>query len=105
MKKMRTILHDILGKNLTPAEVLKGARIEAGISQEQMSEITGIKRSNISALENGRIQITAHYAEIFAAALQIHPANILYPNGEVLKTKEILLIEKKAAKILASSHR
>ena len=96
MEKMRKVLHQILSEELTPGEVLRGARIEAGISQEDMEEITGIKRSNISALENGRMAMTSHYAEIFGAALSLHPADLLYPNRKVAKSEEILKIEKKA---------
>jgi transcriptional regulator with XRE-family HTH domain len=100
MEKMRKVLHEILGENLTSGEVLRGARIDIGISQEELEEITGIRRSNISALENDRLAMTSHYAEILGAALRLHPANILYPNGFVLKSEEILRIEKKAAAII-----
>lgn len=100
MKKMRKFLHEILDQDLSPGEVLRGARIEAGISQDLMEEITGIKRTNISAIENGRLQMTSHYAEIFAAALGMHPADILYPNRAHIKSQEILKIEKKAKSLL-----
>ena len=100
MEKMRKVLHEILDQDLTSGEVLRGARVEVGISQEEMEEITAIKRSNISALENGRIQMTSHYAEIFAAALGMHPADLLYPNRKVVKSKEILEIEKRAKEVI-----
>jgi len=100
MKKMRKVLHEILGDELLPGEVVRGARTEAGISQEEMAEITGIQRTNISAIENGRINMTSHYAEIFAAVLKMHPADILYPNKQVKKTSEIIEIEKRAISIL-----
>lgn len=100
MEKMRKVLHDILDQDLTPGEVLRGARVEAGISQEEMEEITGVRRSNVSALENGRLQMTSHYAEIFAAALGLHPADLLYPNRKVIKSEEILEIEKRAKKVI-----
>ncbi|GAB4024926.1 MAG: hypothetical protein Fur0010_28140 [Bdellovibrio sp.] len=100
MKKMRKFLHKILDQDLSPGEVLRGARIKAGISQDLMEEITGIKRTNISAIENGRLQMTSHYAEIFAAALGMHPADLLYPNRVHIKSQEILKIEKKAKSLL-----
>ncbi|MBN22239.1 MAG: hypothetical protein CL678_13240 [Bdellovibrionaceae bacterium] len=100
MKKMRKVLHEILNQDLAPGEVLRGARIEAGISQDEMEEITGVKRTNISALENGRLQMTSYYADIFAAALELHPADILYPNRKLVKSEEMLEIEKKAKKIM-----
>ena len=100
MEKMRQALHEILGEELSSSEVLRGARIEAGISQEELEEITGIKRSNISALENNRMGMTSHYAEILGAALGLHPADLLYPNRKVVKSEEILKIEKKAEAVI-----
>jgi transcriptional regulator with XRE-family HTH domain len=100
MEKMRQVLHEILGKELTSSEVLRGARIEAGISQEELEEITGIKRSNISALENNRMGMTSHYAEILGAALKVHPADLLYPNRKITKSEEILKIEERAEAVM-----
>ena len=100
MKNMRKVLDDILGEDLSPGEALRGIRVMAGISQDEMQEITGIARSNISALENERLEMTSHYAMIFAAALRVHPSEILFPNGKFEKTKEILEIEKRAAAVL-----
>ncbi len=100
MKKMRKVLHKILENELTPGEVIRGARVEAKISQEDMEKISGIKRSNISALENDRIAMTSHYAEIFGTILKLHPADILYPNRVVKKTDIITKIEKRVARFL-----
>ena len=96
MKRMKKVLHEILDEDLSPGEILRGARVEAGISQDEIEEITGIKRTNISALENGRIGMTSHYAEILGAVLKLHPADLLYPNRRIVKSAEILEIEKKA---------
>lgn len=96
MKNMRDVLHDILSEDLMPADVLRAARIQAELSQDELQEITGIARSNISALENGRSEMTFHYALIFAAALKVHPSEILFPKGKFQKTDEFLKIEKKA---------
>lgn len=100
MREMRTVLYGMLGDKLTSGLVLKGARIRAGLSQEELEEITGVIRSNISALENDRLPMTSHYALIFAAALSIHPAEILFPNGNFQMTKEMKVIEKRAAALL-----
>lgn len=97
---MREVLHDLLERDLTSGELLRGARVELGISQEEMEIITGIKRSNISALENDRIRMTSHYAEIFSVALGLHPADLLYPNRKVVKSEELLEIEKRARAFL-----
>jgi transcriptional regulator with XRE-family HTH domain len=96
MKEMREVLYGLLEEDLSSAEVLRGLRLNMGLSQDQLVELTGIARPNISGLENDRIPMTAHYAEIFAAVFKVHPAEILYPNGNVKKSPEILKLEKRA---------
>jgi len=96
MEKMRKVLHEILGEDLSPGEVLRGRRIDLKISQDLLEEITEIKRTNISALENGRIAMTSYYADLLGAALDVHPADLLYPNRKVIKTEDVLKVEKKS---------
>jgi transcriptional regulator with XRE-family HTH domain len=96
MKDMREVLENLLGEDLSSGEVLKGLRIKSGLSQDELAELTGIQRSNLSALENDRTQMTSYYAEIFAAVFKLHPSDILYPNGHVKKSADLLKLEKKA---------
>lgn len=96
MKNMRAVLHEILGEDLTSGEILRALRVKSGFSQDELQEITGVARSNISALENGRLEMTVHYALLFGAALRVHPSDILFPNGKFEKTEELKKIEKKA---------
>jgi len=100
MKKMRAVLNKILEDELSPGEALRGLRVEAGIPQEMLAELTGLARSNISALENGRLEMTLHYANLLAAALKVHPADLLFPHGKYKKTAEMVKIEKRAENIL-----
>jgi hypothetical protein len=39
--------------------------------------------------------MSQHYAEICAAALDVHPVIFLYPNGTFEKTAELKKIEKR----------
>jgi transcriptional regulator with XRE-family HTH domain len=96
MKNMRDILNDVASKDVTPGDLIRATRINFGITQEEICEVTGLKRANLSALENNRIEMTVHYAEVLGAALGLHPSTILFPNGKYEKKKEILNIEKKA---------
>lgn len=96
MKDMRKVLYGMLGEDLSSGEVLRGLRIKSELSQDQLAELTGIQRPNISGLENDRIEMTSHYAEIFAAVFKVHPSEILYPNGHVKKSADLLKLEKKA---------
>jgi transcriptional regulator with XRE-family HTH domain len=96
MKEMRGVLENLLGEDLTSGLVLRGLRIKFKLSQDELAELTEIKRPNLSALENDRIPMTSYYAEIFAAVFKVHPADILYPNGKINKSAEFLRLEKKA---------
>lgn len=100
MKDMRSVLLEVLDNESTSGEIVRTLRVQRGFSQDDLQEITGIARTNISALENGRKEVTHHYAMIFAAALQIHPADILFPNKSFFKTTQFKKIEKKAESFL-----
>lgn len=99
MSKLFEILNEFSHGSTASGELLRAFRKRDGFSLKMMEEITGIAQSNLSAIENGKIDMTLHYAEIFAAALKIHPAVLLYPNGIFSKNKKLLEIEKKANKL------
>jgi len=44
--------------------------------------------------------MTSAYADIFAAALKAHPADILYPNRKFEKSEELRKVEKRAENIM-----
>lgn len=100
MKRMKNVLFEMLDEDLTSGDVLRGLRLDTGLSQDQIEELTGIKRSNISALENGRLEMTSHYAEIFSAVFNVHPAEILYPNNNYKRPEKYLKIQKKAKELI-----
>ena len=54
-----------------PAVCLRGGRAKEGLTQKQLSEITGIPRCHISAMENGKRPIGKKMARILAAALKL----------------------------------
>ena len=66
--------------NVTPGEMLKTVRELQGLSQKQLADLTGISQSNISALETSVRNIGRDRALIFAKALKVHPAVILFPD-------------------------
>jgi transcriptional regulator with XRE-family HTH domain len=53
------------------------------LSQSQLSELTGIPQSTISAIENGRVNLGVERAKTFAHALNCHPAVLVFPGWEV----------------------
>lgn len=53
------------------------------LSQSQLSELTGIPQSTISAIENDRVNLGVERAKTFARALKCHPAVLVFPGWEV----------------------
>ncbi|MBT9612240.1 MAG: helix-turn-helix transcriptional regulator [Burkholderiales bacterium] len=53
------------------------------LSQSQLSELTGIPQSTISAIENGRVNLGVERAKVLARALKCHPAVLVFPGWEI----------------------
>ncbi|MGK7295949.1 MAG: helix-turn-helix transcriptional regulator [Candidatus Wenzhouxiangella sp. M2_3B_020] len=54
------------------------------LSQTRLAELTGISRSTISAIENGRVKLDVERAKVLARALQVHPAVLRRSNSEAI---------------------
>ena len=68
---------------VTVGESLRIIRELQELSQSQLAELTGIPQSTISAIENGRVNLGVERAKVFARALQVHPAVLVFPGWEV----------------------
>ena len=55
------------------------------LSQNQLSAITGIPQSTISAIENDRVNLGVERAKVIARALKCHPAVLVFPGWDVSK--------------------
>ena len=53
------------------------------LSQSQLSGLTGIPQSTISAIENDPVNLGVERAKTFARALRCHPAVLVFPGWEV----------------------
>ena len=53
------------------------------LSQNQLSELTGIPQTTISAIENDRIRLGVERTKVLARALQVHPGVIVFPGWEL----------------------
>jgi transcriptional regulator with XRE-family HTH domain len=71
--------------HLAPGEALKLLREQQGLTQANLAKITGISQSNISALESLTRQMGRERAIVFAKALKVHPAVLLFPDFEIEK--------------------
>jgi transcriptional regulator with XRE-family HTH domain/archaellum biogenesis ATPase FlaH len=60
------------GPSLTIAQRLKAARTEAGLSQPQLAELTGIAQANISNAETGKVAPNARTVDKILGAITEH---------------------------------
>jgi transcriptional regulator with XRE-family HTH domain len=67
---------------LTTGEVLKMLRDLKGWTQAELAKRSGLTATNISLLENDRVDIGKRRAQMLAEAFGIHPAIIMFPEYE-----------------------
>ena len=72
---------------LSTGEVIRMLRELKEWTQEDLAKRSGITPTNISLLENGKVEIGKKRAEQLAEAFKVHPAIIMFPEYE---TEEIL---------------
>ena len=53
------------------------------LSQNELSELTGIPQSTLSAIENDRVNLGVERAKVLARALGCHPAVLVFPGWVV----------------------
>jgi len=53
------------------------------LSQNELSELTGIPQSTISAIERDRVNLGVERAKVLARALHCHPAVLVFPGWDV----------------------
>ncbi len=73
---------------LTSGEVIRMLRDLKEWTQEELASRSGISATNLSALENDRVDIGKRRAEPLAHAFGVHPAIIMFPEyeaSEILK--------------------
>ncbi|MCK5074129.1 MAG: helix-turn-helix transcriptional regulator [Bacteriovoracaceae bacterium] len=67
---------------MSPGEMIRTLRELKKWSQLDMARETGISQTNISAIENGRVQIGKERAIVIAEALGVHPGSIMFADYE-----------------------
>ena len=67
---------------LTTGEVIRMLRELKGWTQAELANRCGINATNISLLENEKVEIGKKRAEQIARAFGIHPAIIMFPEHE-----------------------
>jgi transcriptional regulator with XRE-family HTH domain len=69
--------------DVSPGESVRIIRELQELSQNQLSELTGIPQSTISAIENSRINLGVERAKVLARALKVHPAVLVFPGWDI----------------------
>ena len=53
------------------------------LSQNELSKMTGIPQSTISAIERDRVRLGVERAKVLARALRCHPAVLVFPGWDL----------------------
>ena len=69
--------------DVTAGESVRIVRELQGLSQNQLSDLTGIPQSTISAIERDRVNLGVERAKVIARALRCHPAVLVFPGWDV----------------------
>ena len=78
---------------LTPGEMLKELRELHGFSQLQLSAMSGIEQTHISAIENGRSELGRDRAITLADALRVRPEVLLFSASKFRDEYKIFIAE------------
>jgi len=57
------------------------------LSQNQLSTLTGIPQSTISAIEHNKVNLGVERAKVLARALKCHPAVLVFPGWNIEQEK------------------
>ena len=58
------------------------------LSQNDLSTLTGIPQSTLSAIEHDKVNLGVERAKVLARALRIHPAVLVFPGWDI-EQKEV----------------
>ena len=69
--------------NVSVGESVRIIRELQELSQNELSERTGISQSTLSAIENDSVNLGVERAKVLARALKCHPAVLVFPGWDV----------------------
>lgn len=73
---------------------LKSVRKLLGLTQEQMGEICGIKKSGYSMIENGKSQLTTRNMELLIKALDINREWLIEGVGDMFTSRKARILQE-----------
>ncbi len=89
----------------TAGSIIRAFRKNFQVTLKELSKLTGIPESNLSAIENERLDIGVRRASLIAAAFGLSPEALLFPNGSSRYEKEATKIRKAASKLIATKRK
>lgn len=69
--------------NVTVGESVRIIRELQELSQNELSSITGIPQSTLSAIEHDKVNLGVERAKVLATALKCHPAVLVFPGWNI----------------------
>ena len=60
-----------------------------GLSQNELSRLTGIPQSTISSIENDRVNLGVERAKVLARSLKCHPSVLVFPNWDIVRESAV----------------
>jgi len=69
--------------DVSPGESVRILRELQELSQSELSTLTNIPQSTISAIENERVNLGVERAKVLARALRCHPAVLVFPGWDI----------------------
>lgn len=69
--------------DVSVGESVKIIRTLQELSQNELSELTGIPQSTLSAIEHDRICLGVERAKVLARALKCHPSVLVFPGWDI----------------------
>lgn len=69
--------------DVTVGESVKIIRELQELSQNELSSLTGIPQSTLSAIEHDKVKLGVERAKVIARALKCHPAVLVFPGWDV----------------------
>lgn len=73
---------------VTPGEQVQKLRHSWGLTQIELSKLSGISQSNISAIEKNRIKLGRQRTVKLAKVLKVHPGDLLFPEYKKVAKSE-----------------
>ncbi len=80
---MKNYLDSPKRTDVSVGESVKIIRQLQELSQNELSAMTGIPQSTLSAIEHDRVNLGVERAKVLARALKCHPAVLVFPNWDI----------------------